>query len=53
MTAFTHYLKLQGILAFAIRTVYAINRSKAQLGYKGPEWETKTGKVCSIFRCTI
>ncbi|KAG8954208.1 hypothetical protein FRC04_000429 [Tulasnella sp. 424] len=42
LAAFTQYCKLQGILAYAIRTVYSINKSKVHLGFVGPEWESRT-----------
>ncbi|KAG8906698.1 hypothetical protein FRC01_007916, partial [Tulasnella sp. 417] len=42
LAAFNQYAKLQGILAYAIRTVYSINKSKVHLGFVGPEWETRT-----------
>jgi len=42
ISAFNHYVKLQGILAYAIRTVYSINKSKVHLGFVGPEWESHT-----------
>ncbi|KIO34337.1 hypothetical protein M407DRAFT_16870 [Tulasnella calospora MUT 4182] len=42
LAAFNQYAKLQGILAYAIRTVYSINKSKVHLGFVGPEWESRT-----------
>ncbi|KAG8943600.1 hypothetical protein FRC04_002761 [Tulasnella sp. 424] len=42
LAAFTQYCKLQGILAYATRTVYSINKSKVHLGFVGPEWESRT-----------
>ncbi|KAI0090953.1 fungal-specific transcription factor domain-containing protein [Irpex rosettiformis] len=36
---FISSLKLNSILARALRTIYAINKSKALLGYTGPQWE--------------
>ncbi|KAG8915259.1 hypothetical protein FRC00_006200, partial [Tulasnella sp. 408] len=44
IAAFNQYAKLQGILAYAIRTVYSINKSKVHLGFVGPEWESRTVK---------
>ncbi|KAG8900224.1 hypothetical protein FRC01_010214, partial [Tulasnella sp. 417] len=42
LAAFNQYAKLQGILAYGIRTVYSINKSKVHLGFVGPEWESRT-----------
>ncbi|KIJ13123.1 hypothetical protein PAXINDRAFT_14023 [Paxillus involutus ATCC 200175] len=36
---FTNYLKLNHILAFALRTIYSINKSKVHLGFVGQQWE--------------
>lgn len=36
---FVAYLKLGQILAFALRTIYTINKSKVLLGFVGEEWE--------------
>lgn len=36
---FVAYLKLGQILAFALRTIYTINKSKVLLGFVGPQWE--------------
>ena len=33
------YLKLGQILAFALRTIYTINKSKVLLGFVGEQWE--------------
>ncbi|KAI0682881.1 fungal-specific transcription factor domain-containing protein [Cytidiella melzeri] len=39
LTFFKYFLRLKRIHVFALRTVYAINRSKAALGRVGPQWE--------------
>lgn len=39
MSFFIAYLKLSQILAFALRTIYSINKSKALLGFVGQQWE--------------
>ncbi|THV06403.1 hypothetical protein K435DRAFT_816004 [Dendrothele bispora CBS 962.96] len=39
VSAFVLTLKLNRILAFALRTIYAINKSKILLGFAGPTWE--------------
>lgn len=39
LTAFNLYLKLNQILAFSLRTIYSINKSKILLGFIGPQWE--------------
>ncbi|KAF8834771.1 hypothetical protein BDN67DRAFT_914233 [Paxillus ammoniavirescens] len=39
MSFFTSYLKLNHILAFALRTIYSINKSKVLLGFVGQQWE--------------
>lgn len=39
MSYFIAYLKLSQILAFALRTIYSINKSKALLGFVGQQWE--------------
>ncbi|THH04869.1 hypothetical protein EW145_g5209 [Phellinidium pouzarii] len=36
---FNSFLKLNQILAFALRTIYSINKSKILLGFVGPQWE--------------
>ncbi|KAF8322612.1 hypothetical protein DL93DRAFT_2050436 [Clavulina sp. PMI_390] len=36
---FVAYLKLGQILAFALRTIYTINKSKVLLGFVGERWE--------------
>lgn len=36
---FVAYLKLGQILAFALRTIYTINKSKVLLGFVGEQWE--------------
>lgn len=36
---FVAYIKLGQILAFALRTIYTINKSKVLLGFVGPQWE--------------
>ncbi|KIJ07117.1 hypothetical protein PAXINDRAFT_19682 [Paxillus involutus ATCC 200175] len=36
---FTNYLKLNHILAFALRTIYSINKFKIHLGFVGQQWE--------------
>lgn len=38
-TYFNCLLRLNQILAFALRTIYSINKSKAMLGFVGPQWE--------------
>ncbi|KDR68550.1 hypothetical protein GALMADRAFT_256803 [Galerina marginata CBS 339.88] len=39
ITAFILYLKLHQILAFSLRTIYSINKSKILLGFVGQQWE--------------
>ncbi|PCH39377.1 hypothetical protein WOLCODRAFT_29517 [Wolfiporia cocos MD-104 SS10] len=39
VTYFNCFLRLNQILAFALRTIYSINKSKALLGFVGPQWE--------------
>ncbi|KAJ2936610.1 hypothetical protein H1R20_g483, partial [Candolleomyces eurysporus] len=39
ITAFNLYLKLNQVLAFSLRTIYSINKSKILLGFVGPQWE--------------
>ncbi|KAL4249328.1 ABC-transporter-regulating transcription factor-like protein [Abortiporus biennis] len=39
ITFFNCLLRLNQILAFALRTIYSINKSKALLGFVGPQWE--------------
>ncbi|KAF8625882.1 hypothetical protein AX15_005149 [Amanita polypyramis BW_CC] len=39
ITAFNLYLKLSQLLAFTLRTIYAINKSKMLLGFVGGQWE--------------
>ncbi|KAA1476285.1 hypothetical protein DENSPDRAFT_843199 [Dentipellis sp. KUC8613] len=39
MSYFVRYLKLNQILAFALRTLYTINKSKILLGFVGQKWE--------------
>ncbi|KAI0058759.1 hypothetical protein BV25DRAFT_1788378, partial [Artomyces pyxidatus] len=36
---FISFLKLNQILAFALRTIYSINKSKILLGFVGQQWE--------------
>jgi hypothetical protein len=36
---FVAYIKLGQILAFALRTIYTINKSKVLLGFVGERWE--------------
>ncbi|EGN92361.1 hypothetical protein SERLA73DRAFT_99356 [Serpula lacrymans var. lacrymans S7.3] len=36
---FVNLLKLHQILAFALRTIYSINKSKVLLGFVGQQWE--------------
>ncbi|KAM5539214.1 hypothetical protein V8D89_007087 [Ganoderma adspersum] len=36
---FNCYVRLHQILAFAMRTIYSINKSKALLGFVGQQWE--------------
>ena len=49
MTAFIHNLKLQSILAYALRTVYAINSAKIPLGFGGDDWEARTSMWSHLF----
>ncbi|RPD72366.1 hypothetical protein L226DRAFT_546928 [Lentinus tigrinus ALCF2SS1-7] len=39
ITFFNCYVRLHQILAFAMRTIYSINKSKALLGFVGQQWE--------------
>ncbi|TCD62493.1 hypothetical protein EIP91_006814 [Steccherinum ochraceum] len=39
ITYFNCFLRLNQILAFALRTIYSINKSKALLGFVGTQWE--------------
>ncbi|KAF8839740.1 hypothetical protein BDN67DRAFT_904930 [Paxillus ammoniavirescens] len=39
MSFFTSFLKLNHILAFALRTIYVINKRKVSLGFVGQQWE--------------
>ncbi|TFY61087.1 hypothetical protein EVG20_g7194 [Dentipellis fragilis] len=39
MSYFICFLKLNQILAFALRTIYCINKSKILLGFVGQKWE--------------
>ncbi|KAF8625237.1 hypothetical protein AX17_006903 [Amanita inopinata Kibby_2008] len=39
ITAFNLYLKLNQVLAFSLRTIYSINKSKILLGFVGQQWE--------------
>ncbi|KAI0720409.1 hypothetical protein C8Q72DRAFT_862307 [Fomitopsis betulina] len=39
VTFFNCFLRLNQILAFALRTIYSINKSKALLGFVGHQWE--------------
>ncbi|KAG2018384.1 nuclear protein [Coprinopsis cinerea AmutBmut pab1-1] len=39
LTYFCLFLKLNQILAFSLRTIYSINKSKILLGFIGPQWE--------------
>jgi len=39
ITFFATYLKLNQILAFALRTIYATNKAKAKLGFVGHQWD--------------
>ncbi|KAF8339841.1 fungal-specific transcription factor domain-containing protein [Cantharellus anzutake] len=39
MSYFNAALRLGQILAFALRTIYTINKSKVLLGFVGPQWE--------------
>ncbi|KAH9478784.1 Transcriptional activator protein acu-15 [Psilocybe cubensis] len=41
ITAFNCFIKLCEILGFALRTLYANKKSKALLGFIGPDWEGK------------
>ncbi|EJF59336.1 hypothetical protein DICSQDRAFT_65175 [Dichomitus squalens LYAD-421 SS1] len=38
---FTSYIRLCQILAFAVRTVYSINKSKSALGHGDQQWEQR------------
>ncbi|KAA1476287.1 hypothetical protein DENSPDRAFT_853569 [Dentipellis sp. KUC8613] len=42
MSYFICFLELSRILAFALRTIYSINKSKMLLGLVGEEWEQHT-----------
>ncbi|KZT11021.1 uncharacterized protein LAESUDRAFT_644067 [Laetiporus sulphureus 93-53] len=42
VTAFVFWVKLSRITAFALRTLYAIGRSKQPLGLVGPRWKEDT-----------
>ncbi|TFY75185.1 hypothetical protein EWM64_g8827, partial [Hericium alpestre] len=42
MSYFICFLKLNQILAFALRTIYSINKSKILLGFVGQQWEQHT-----------
>ncbi|KAH9910329.1 fungal-specific transcription factor domain-containing protein [Epithele typhae] len=39
ITFFNCFVRLHQILAFAMRTIYSINKSKALLGFVGQQWE--------------
>ncbi|EKM58711.1 uncharacterized protein PHACADRAFT_253202 [Phanerochaete carnosa HHB-10118-sp] len=39
ISAFNCLLRLNQILAFSLRTIYSINKSKVMLGFVGPQWE--------------
>lgn len=39
ITFFNCFLRLNQILAFALRTIYSINKSKTLLGFVGQQWE--------------
>ncbi|KIJ60357.1 hypothetical protein HYDPIDRAFT_117261 [Hydnomerulius pinastri MD-312] len=39
LSFFINFLKLNHILAFALRTIYSINKSKILLGFVGQQWE--------------
>ncbi|KIP05402.1 hypothetical protein PHLGIDRAFT_60579, partial [Phlebiopsis gigantea 11061_1 CR5-6] len=39
VASFNCLLRLNQILAFALRTIYSINKSKVMLGFVGPQWE--------------
>ncbi|KAH7926384.1 hypothetical protein BV22DRAFT_1063146 [Leucogyrophana mollusca] len=39
MSYFVNFLKLNHILAFALRTIYSINKSRVLLGFVGQQWE--------------
>ncbi|TFK49562.1 hypothetical protein OE88DRAFT_1726802 [Heliocybe sulcata] len=41
IAAFNCYLKLNQLLAVALRTIYCINKSKVLLGFVGKEWEQR------------
>ncbi|KAI0925293.1 hypothetical protein AcV7_005573 [Taiwanofungus camphoratus] len=41
VTFFVCLIKLTRILAFALRTIYSINKSKILLGFVGPQWEQR------------
>ncbi|GBE81005.1 hypothetical protein SCP_0307280 [Sparassis crispa] len=42
LSAFIWWIKLSQIVAFAMRTLYAIGRSKEPLGLTGPRWREET-----------
>lgn len=52
MTYFNQLIKLTGVLAFAIRTIYTINRSKLHLGYSD-DWETRKGSHFSLIPLSV
>lgn len=39
ISQFNLYIKLNQVLAFSLRTIYSINKSKILLGFVGPQWE--------------
>lgn len=43
MAAFNQYIKLTGVLAYALRTLYSINKSRLHLGFVGESWEAGKG----------
>ncbi|KAI0034155.1 fungal-specific transcription factor domain-containing protein [Vararia minispora EC-137] len=41
VSAFIHSLKLSQILGYALRTIYASSKARANFGFVGPEWEKR------------
>lgn len=46
-------LRLGQILAFALRTIYTINKSKVLLGFVGPQWEQHIVAELGTFRFAL
>ncbi|KAG8966986.1 hypothetical protein FRC03_010941 [Tulasnella sp. 419] len=41
MSFFTPFAKLHQLLAFVLRTIYSIRKSRIHLGFVGPDWEQR------------